>query len=57
MDKIDSFYRGKLLTLNAHSSNEHVKRIYDDVAEKYDKVCLYRRNSGLFPFSLFAPQC
>lgn len=40
MDEIDSFYRGKLLTLNAHSSDEQVKRIYDDVAEKYDKVCL-----------------
>jgi len=38
MEEMDSFYRGKLLTLNAHSSDEQVKRIFDDVDEKYDKV-------------------
>ena len=35
------FYTGKLLTLNATSSDEYVKGIYDEWAENYDKVlCL-----------------
>ncbi|KAJ7371940.1 Methyltransferase domain [Desmophyllum pertusum] len=32
------FYTGKLLTLNATSSDEYVKGIYDEWAENYDKV-------------------
>ena len=32
------FYTGSLLTLNANSSDEYVKGIYDEWAEKYDKV-------------------
>ena len=31
-------YTGSLLTLNASSSDEYVKGIYDEWAEKYDKV-------------------
>lgn len=31
-------YNGKLLTLNANSSDEYVKSIYDEWAENYDKV-------------------
>ena len=38
------FYTGSLLTLNANSSDEYVKGIYDEWAEKYDKV---------LPLSLF----
>ena len=32
------FYTVALLTLNANSSDEYVKGIYDEWAEKYDKV-------------------
>ena len=35
----NGFYTGKLLTLNANSSDEYVKDIYDEWAENYDKVC------------------
>ena len=31
-------YTGSLLTLNASSSDEYVKGIYNEWAEKYDKV-------------------
>lgn len=34
----NKFYKETLLTLNANSSDDYVKSIYDDVAEKYDKV-------------------
>ena len=34
----DGFYTGRLLTLNASSSDEYVKNIYDEWAESYDKV-------------------
>ena len=34
----NKFYKETLLTLNANSSDDHVKSIYDDIAEKYDKV-------------------
>ena len=39
-------YTGSLLTLNANSSDEYVKGIYDEWAEKYDKVvrCPHFRN-------------
>lgn len=32
------FYKETLLTLNVSSSDGYVKSIYDDIAEKYDKV-------------------
>ena len=32
------FYKETLLTLNVNSSDGYVKNIYDDIAEKYDKV-------------------
>lgn len=32
------FYKETLLTLNVNSSDGCVKSIYDDIAEKYDKV-------------------
>lgn len=32
------FYKETLLTLNVNSSDGYVKSIYDDIAEKYDKV-------------------
>ena len=34
----NGFYSGKLLTLNANSSDDYVKSIYDEWAETYDKV-------------------
>jgi len=34
----NGFYTGRLLTLNASSSDEYVKSIYDEWAESYDKV-------------------
>lgn len=34
----NKFYSETLLTLNANSSDDYVKSIYDDIAEKYDKV-------------------
>ena len=39
-------YTGSLLTLNANSSDEYVKGIYDEWAEKYDQVvrCPHFRN-------------
>ena len=42
------FYTGSLLTLNANSSDEYVKGIYDEWAEKYDKVLPL---SVIFPIS------
>ena len=41
-------YTGSLLTLNANSSDEYVKGIYDEWAEKYDKVLPL---SVIFPIS------
>ena len=41
-------YTGSLLTLNASSSDEYVKGIYDEWAEKYDKVLPL---SVIFPIS------
>ena len=32
------FYKETLLTLNVNSSDGYIKSIYDDIAEKYDKV-------------------
>ena len=34
----NKFYNETLLTLNANSSDDYVKSIYDDIAENYDKV-------------------
>ena len=34
----NKFYNETLLTLNVNSSDGYVKSIYDDIAEKYDKV-------------------
>jgi len=34
----NKFYKETLLTLNVNSSDDYVKSIYDDVAEKYDKT-------------------
>ena len=34
----NGFYTGSLLTLNTNSSDKYVKGIYDEWAEKYDKV-------------------
>ena len=34
----NKFYNETLLTLNTNSSDDYVKSIYDDIAEKYDKV-------------------
>ena len=41
-------YTGSLLTLNVSSSDEYVKGIYDEWAEKYDKVLPL---SVIFPIS------
>jgi len=43
----NKFYKETLLTLNANSSDDYVKSIYDDIAEKYDKV-LYTFFETLF---------
>ena len=34
----NGFYTRSLLTLNENSSDDYVKGIYDEWAEKYDKV-------------------
>lgn len=34
----NKFYNEALLTLNANSTDDYVKSIYDEWAEKYDKV-------------------
>jgi len=34
----NKFYKETLLTLNANSSDDYVKSIYDGIAEQYDKV-------------------